>query len=112
MTHGPAGHLVRNDGEASPAPSLTSSAPIPTSQTSAPFMHGRQPGVPLRAHEAARASATHSVDEIIDDLRPKVAAVPGIMTFMQNPPPITVSGQRTASAYQMTLQSVNLTGDL
>jgi HAE1 family hydrophobic/amphiphilic exporter-1 len=50
----------------------------------------------------------HSVDEIIDDLRPKVAAVPGIMTFLQNPPPITVSGQQGSSAYQLTLQSVDL----
>jgi hydrophobic/amphiphilic exporter-1 (mainly G- bacteria), HAE1 family len=52
---------------------------------------------------------TMSVDEIIDDLRPKVAAIPGIMVFMQNPPPITVSGQQgPSSAYQLTLQSVNL----
>ncbi|HUS05300.1 MAG TPA: efflux RND transporter permease subunit [Bryobacteraceae bacterium] len=49
-----------------------------------------------------------NVDQIIDELRPEVAKVPGIMVFMQNPPPVTVSGQRMASAYQMTLQSVNL----
>ncbi len=30
------------------------------------------------------------------------------MTFMQNPPPITVSGQYSISVYQMTLQSANL----
>ncbi|HYI97389.1 MAG TPA: efflux RND transporter permease subunit, partial [Bryobacteraceae bacterium] len=50
----------------------------------------------------------HSVDEIIADLRPKVAEVPSLMTFMRNPPPIQLSGQRTASEYQLTLQSVNL----
>jgi HAE1 family hydrophobic/amphiphilic exporter-1 len=55
-----------------------------------------------------RNQRSQSVDEIIDDLRPKVAAVPGIMVFMQNPPPITVSGQRGSSAYSLTLQSVNL----
>jgi HAE1 family hydrophobic/amphiphilic exporter-1 len=55
-----------------------------------------------------RSERAMSVDEIIDDLRPKVAAVPGIMVFMQNPPPITVSGQQGSSAYQLTLQSVNL----
>jgi HAE1 family hydrophobic/amphiphilic exporter-1 len=49
-----------------------------------------------------------SVDEIIDDLRPKVAAVPGLFTFLQNPPPITVSGQQGSSAYQLTVQSVDL----
>jgi HAE1 family hydrophobic/amphiphilic exporter-1 len=30
------------------------------------------------------------------------------MTFMRNPPPIQISGQRTTSEYQLTLQSVNL----
>ena len=55
-----------------------------------------------------REERPHSVDEIIADLRPKVAAVPSLMTFMRNPPPIQVSGQRTTSEYQLTLQSVNL----
>jgi hydrophobic/amphiphilic exporter-1 (mainly G- bacteria), HAE1 family len=55
-----------------------------------------------------RKERAQSVDEIIADLRPKVMAVPGIMMFMQNPPPITVSGQHTTSAYQLTLQSTNL----
>jgi HAE1 family hydrophobic/amphiphilic exporter-1 len=49
-----------------------------------------------------------SVDETIDHLRPKLGAVPGIMTFLQNPPPITINGQFTTSIYQMTVQSVQL----
>jgi HAE1 family hydrophobic/amphiphilic exporter-1 len=49
-----------------------------------------------------------STDEAITELRPKVAQVPGIMTFLQNPPPITINGQFSTSLYQMTLQSVNL----
>jgi HAE1 family hydrophobic/amphiphilic exporter-1 len=49
-----------------------------------------------------------SVDQAIEDLRPKVAAVPGLFTFIQNPPPITVGGQNSASVYQLTLQSANL----
>ncbi|MCC6590752.1 MAG: efflux RND transporter permease subunit [Bryobacterales bacterium] len=49
-----------------------------------------------------------SVDEIIQQLRPMVAKVPGILVFMQNPPPITVGGQNRNSAYQITLQSTNL----
>jgi HAE1 family hydrophobic/amphiphilic exporter-1 len=55
-----------------------------------------------------RDQRKRSVDEIIEDLRPKLATVPGIMVFLQNPPPITVSGQQGFTAYQMTLQSVNL----
>ena len=44
-------------------------------------------------------------DEIIEELRPKLAQVPGIQVFLQNPPPIRVGGQFTKSLYQFTLQS-------
>jgi HAE1 family hydrophobic/amphiphilic exporter-1 len=49
-----------------------------------------------------------SVDQMIDELRPKLMAVPGVFTFLQNPPPISVSGQFGTSAYQLTLQSSKL----
>jgi HAE1 family hydrophobic/amphiphilic exporter-1 len=49
-----------------------------------------------------------SVDQTIAELRPKLMSVPGIMTFLQNPPPITINGQQTTSVYQMTVQSANL----
>ncbi len=55
-----------------------------------------------------RSQRKLSVDETMEELRPKVAAVPGILTFLQNPPPITISGQYSTSVYQMTLQSANL----
>ncbi len=55
-----------------------------------------------------RAQRQLSVDQIIDGLRPKLMRVPGIMAFLQNPPPITVNGQFGTSIYQMTVQSVNL----
>ncbi|HEY4972785.1 MAG TPA: efflux RND transporter permease subunit, partial [Steroidobacteraceae bacterium] len=55
-----------------------------------------------------REQRTHSVDQIIEQLRPKMAAIPGLFVFMQNPPPVTVSGQNSPAAYQLTLQSVNL----
>jgi HAE1 family hydrophobic/amphiphilic exporter-1 len=55
-----------------------------------------------------RSDRKLSADQIIQKLRPQVAAVPGIMVFIQNPPPITVSGQFSTSAYQMTMQSANL----
>jgi len=45
-----------------------------------------------------------SVDEIMDQLRPEIATVPGIRVFLQNPPPIQIGGQLTKSLYQMTLQ--------
>jgi HAE1 family hydrophobic/amphiphilic exporter-1 len=55
-----------------------------------------------------RDQRTVSVDQAIEQLRPKLFAVPGLFAFLQNPPPITVSGQNSASAYQLTLQSTNL----
>jgi HAE1 family hydrophobic/amphiphilic exporter-1 len=55
-----------------------------------------------------RSQRTLSVDQIIEELRPKVMSVPALFTFLQNPPPITVSGQFATSLYQLTLQSANL----
>ena len=45
------------------------------------------------------------VDQVIEELRPLVARVPGIRVFMQNLPPIRIGGQLTKSLYQFTLQS-------
>jgi hydrophobic/amphiphilic exporter-1 (mainly G- bacteria), HAE1 family len=44
------------------------------------------------------------VEEIIDDLRPRLATVPGIRIYLQNPPLVQVGGQVTKSPYQLTLQ--------
>src|SRR5688572_17480242 len=55
-----------------------------------------------------RADRPLSVDQTIESLRPKLGQVPGIMAFLQNPPPITINGQFSTSLYQMTIQSVNL----
>jgi HAE1 family hydrophobic/amphiphilic exporter-1 len=49
-----------------------------------------------------------SVDQLIEALRPRFLAVPGVFTFLQNPPPISVSGQFGTSVYQLTLQSSKL----
>ncbi len=48
------------------------------------------------------------VDQVMMELRGRLSAVPGVMVFLQNPPPITINGQNSNSAYQMTLQSANL----
>jgi hydrophobic/amphiphilic exporter-1 (mainly G- bacteria), HAE1 family len=51
-----------------------------------------------------RAQRRLSADEIIEQLRPKLARVPGIRAFVQNLPPIRIGGQLTKSLYQITLQ--------
>jgi HAE1 family hydrophobic/amphiphilic exporter-1 len=45
-----------------------------------------------------------SADQLMEALRPKLAAVPGFRVFLQNPPLIRVGGQNTRSLYQYTLQ--------
>jgi len=51
-----------------------------------------------------RAQRKLSADEVIEELRPKLARVPGIRAFVQNLPPIRIGGQLTKSLYQITLQ--------
>jgi len=45
------------------------------------------------------------VDQIIQELRPKLSQIPGITVYLQNLPPIRIGGQLTKSQYQFTLQS-------
>jgi len=45
------------------------------------------------------------VDDIIQELRPRVMQIPGINVYLQNLPPIRIGGQLTKSQYQFTLQS-------
>ena len=47
-------------------------------------------------------------EQIIEELRPKLAAVPGVRTFMTNPPLVRIGGQQTRALYQFTLQSTDL----
>ena len=55
-----------------------------------------------------RAERQESVDQIIADLRPKLAQVPGVRVYMVNQPPINLGGQQGArSLYQFTLQDTD-----
>ncbi|MBS1990126.1 MAG: efflux RND transporter permease subunit [Cyanobacteria bacterium SZAS LIN-3] len=48
-----------------------------------------------------------SVEQVIKQLQPALATVPGINAFLQNPPTIAIGGQVTKSLYQFTLSSPN-----
>jgi HAE1 family hydrophobic/amphiphilic exporter-1 len=48
-----------------------------------------------------------SPEQIIQQLYPKLVQIPGIRVFLQNPPPIQLSGRLTKSLYQYTLQGTN-----
>jgi hydrophobic/amphiphilic exporter-1 (mainly G- bacteria), HAE1 family len=60
-------------------------------------------------HTVPRSERKLSVDQIIAKWRPIVNSIPGIMVFLQNPPPIMVGAHFTRSMYQLTLQSPNTT---
>ncbi|MBI5076145.1 MAG: efflux RND transporter permease subunit [Nitrospirae bacterium] len=52
-----------------------------------------------------RHERTLNADQIIQKLRPRVATVPGILLFMQNPPPIRLEATQSKAQYQFVLQS-------
>jgi HAE1 family hydrophobic/amphiphilic exporter-1 len=52
----------------------------------------------------SRSERKRTPEEIIEELRPRLAELPGIRVFLQNPPSIRIGGQFTKSLYQYTLQ--------
>jgi HAE1 family hydrophobic/amphiphilic exporter-1 len=60
------------------------------------------------AHLVPRSKRKLDVDHVMEELRGKLSAVPGVLAFLQNPPPISVNGGFSTSVYQLTLQSTNL----
>ena len=54
-----------------------------------------------------RSERSESVDQFINRMRGRLMSVPGILAFMQNPPPIQISGQFTRAPYQLTLQGTD-----
>jgi HAE1 family hydrophobic/amphiphilic exporter-1 len=69
---------------------------------SGPNAAGNQGRIFMRLKD--RSERRLSADEVIQELRPRLAQVPGIRVFLQNPPPIRIGGQLTKSLYQLTLQ--------
>jgi hydrophobic/amphiphilic exporter-1 (mainly G- bacteria), HAE1 family len=54
-----------------------------------------------------RSQRSESVDQFIARMRGKLFGVPGILAFMQNPPPIQIGGQFARAPYQLTLQGTD-----
>ncbi|MBZ5496915.1 MAG: efflux RND transporter permease subunit [Acidobacteriia bacterium] len=55
-----------------------------------------------------RGERRSAPEQIIESLRPRLSAVPGIRTFLQNPPLVRLGGMRTRSLYQYTLQGPDI----
>ncbi len=47
-------------------------------------------------------------EQVIEGLRPKLNAIPGIRTYLQNPPLVRIGGMMTRSLYQFTLQGPDI----
>jgi HAE1 family hydrophobic/amphiphilic exporter-1 len=52
-----------------------------------------------------RDQRTLSADQVIEELRPKLAAIPGVRAFLTSPPVINIGGRSGRAQYQFTLQS-------
>ncbi len=59
-------------------------------------------------HLKPRSERQLDADQIIQELRPKLAKIPGISVFLQNPPLIRIGGQLTKSLYQFTLSGTDV----
>jgi hydrophobic/amphiphilic exporter-1 (mainly G- bacteria), HAE1 family len=51
-----------------------------------------------------RSQRTLSADQVIEELRPKFARVPGVRVVLQNPPAIRIGGMMSRAQYQYSLQ--------
>jgi len=51
-----------------------------------------------------RSQRKLDADQVIEELRPKLAAVPGVRVYLQNPPAIRIGGVQSRSLYQYALQ--------
>ena len=49
-----------------------------------------------------------NVDDIIKELRPKLAKIPGVVSYVQNPPTIQIGGRVSKSLYQFAMQSSDI----
>jgi len=55
-----------------------------------------------------RSQRRLSADEVIRELQPRLARIPGVRAYLINPPVISVGGRVSRSQYQFTLQSTDI----
>ena len=59
-------------------------------------------------HLKPRNERPLDVTGVIQELGPKLAAIPGVRVYLQNPPAIRIGGRLSKSLYQFTLQSADI----
>jgi hydrophobic/amphiphilic exporter-1 (mainly G- bacteria), HAE1 family len=55
-----------------------------------------------------RSERRLSADQVIQELRPKLSGIPGLQTYFQNPPLITIGGMQSKALYQYSLQDTDM----
>ncbi|HVW06311.1 MAG TPA: efflux RND transporter permease subunit, partial [Vicinamibacterales bacterium] len=71
-----------------------------TSSVGGPSSNGGR----LQIELVPRAQRKLSADEVIEELRPKLAKIPGVRAYLSNPPVINIGGRQSRAQYQFTLQ--------
>jgi HAE1 family hydrophobic/amphiphilic exporter-1 len=62
----------------------------------------------LQLRLVPRSKRKLTPEEVIEELRPSLNAIPGVRTYLQNPPLVRIGGQQSRSVYQYTLQAQDL----
>ena len=69
---------------------------------------GNQGRIMLRLKPRSEREGRKSADQLVRELQPRLAVVPGIRIYLQIPPSVRVGGRLTKSLYQFTLQSPDI----
>jgi HAE1 family hydrophobic/amphiphilic exporter-1 len=72
------------------------------------FVNGQQNKGYLNITLKPRSERKLTPEQVIEELRPKLAAIPGARQFLTNPPLVRIGGQNSRSLYQFTLQAQDL----
>src|SRR5205085_3243464 len=59
-------------------------------------------------HKPILGACRPHVEQIMQSIRPKLLQLPGVKTYLVNPPPIRIGGYSTGGQYQLTMQSPDL----
>ena len=85
------------------------SRPIPMSSTSTVFANAPSAiSARINARLKPRSERKLSPEQVIDQLRPKLNAIPGARQYLTNPPLVRIGAQNSRSLYQFTLQAADL----
>src|ERR1043166_5413877 len=56
-------------------------------------------------HLKPRHERGATIDQVMKELRPKLASIPGMKVYHQNPPTVRIGGKVTKSLYQFSMQT-------